>query len=379
VDLTGLFAAVVLAAVLLQAVRGRVGSPAALWVVGLWLTFLVGAAGGLWFEGGPYKVALLFTVTLLCALAPGWLLLNEESRRWLIVVVVIAGLGMAAALLVNPDREVESLYGRLTLEGSNSIGTARVVGAGAAVALVKGLGGRKGGWIWLGSAAAMAAVLVLVGSRGPFVGFVTAVVVALLLGKNGRGVQRVWVSVLGLLAVSSLLLVVATSQNQAAGRIAAVISGTTTDETRLALVQECLVAISHHVLGIGWGGFSAVALEGALQGRYSYPHNMVLEIFAEGGWLAGAAFLGVVAVAVTGFWRQSNTPQGVTLFTMGLYWILVAQTSGDVNANRMTWVMLGLGLVLHGAAGRRLPLEHGLPARLPEVVLTPEGHTRSPV
>jgi O-antigen ligase len=289
----------------------------------------------------------------LCALAPGWLLRTEQSRRWLVVAVVVAGLAMAAALLLNPDREVESLYGRLTLEGSNSIGTARVVGAGAAVALVQGLGGRKGRWLWLGSAAAMAAVLVLVGSRGPFVGLVAAVVVALLFGKNGRGLQRAWVSVLGLLAVSSLLLVVANSQNEAAGRIGGLITGTSTDETRLALVQHCLAAISHDVLGIGWGGFSTVALDGALQGRYSYPHNMVLEILAEGGWLAGAAFLGLVAVAVRGFWRHSDTPQGVTLFTMGLYWILVAQTSGDVNANRMTWVMLGLGLVLHTAAARR--------------------------
>ena len=379
-DLTGLFAAVVAAAVLWQAAHRRGVPRAALLVVGLWLTFAVGAAGGLWYESGPYKVALLFSVTLLCALAPAWLLSTEQSRRWLVPLVVVAGLAMAAALMLNPDREVESLYGRLTLEGSNSIGTARVVGAGAAVALVRGLAGGRGRWWWLGVAGLMAAVLVLVGSRGPFVGLVAAVVVALLLGKTGRGVRRLWISLLGLLAVLSLLLVVATSQNRAAGRIAGLVTGASTDETRLALVRQCAATVAHHVLGIGWGGFSSVALQGALQGRYSYPHNMVLEILAEGGWLAGAAFLAVVVVALLGFWRCSGTAEGATLFTMGVYWVMVAQTSGDINANRMTWVVLGLGIVLHVSGGPR-PWTWGRrpgrrPGFLPRGARRPAGRPR---
>ncbi len=322
-------------------------------VLALWSTFVVGAAGGLWYESGPYKVALLFSVTLLCALAPAWLLSREESRRWFIPAVTVAGLAMAAALILNPDREMEALYGRLTLEGSNSIATARVVGAGAAVALVQGLVGTRRRWLWLCSAGAMAAVLVLIGSRGPFIGLVAAVVIALLIGKNGRGVRRIYLGALGLLAAIILVLVVATSQNRAAGRIGEILTGARTDETRLALMQQCVAAISEHVLGVGWGGFSSVALEGALQSRYSYPHNLVLEILIEGGWLAGVAFLAFVAASLAGFWRWSVTSEGATLLTMGIYWVLVAQTSGDINANRMTWVMLGLGLVLLVSATRR--------------------------
>lgn len=353
VDLTALFTLVVAVAVLAQVARGRGVTPAALVVVALWLSFLVGAAGGLTYEGGPYKVALLFTVTLLCALAPAWLVSSEGSHRWLILGVAVAGLCMAAALMLNPDREVESLYGRLTLEGSNSIGTARVVGAGAAVALVQGLVGTRRRWVWLAAAGAMAAVLVLVGSRGPFLGLVGAVLASLLLGRNGRGAHRFLISCAGLLAVLALVLVVATSQNRAAGRIGGLLTGASSDETRLALVEQCLAALVHHPLGIGWGGFSAEALDGALQGRYAYPHNIVLEIAAEGGWLAGFAFLAVVVVSLVGFWRQSGSAEGTTLLTMGVYWVMVAQTSGDINANRMTWVMIGLGLVLHATASRR--------------------------
>lgn len=350
VDLTGLFAAVVALAVLLQVARGRTMSRSVLLLAVCWLTFLVGAAGGLWYEGGPYKVALLFTVTLLCALAPSWLMGSEQSRRWLLPAVVVAGLCMAAALMLNPDREVESLYGRLTLEGSNSIGTARVVGAGAAVALVMGLAGRGRRWLWLAAAVVMAAVLMLVGSRGPFVGLLVAVVVALLFGGKARG--RLGVCVLGILAGASLVLIVIRSQNRAAERIGSLITGASSDDTRLALVNQCLEVISGHPLGVGWGGFSEVALRGSLQGQYSYPHNIVLEIAAEGGWLAAAAFLVIVAVSLAGFLRHAQTRDGAALLSMGVYWIVVAQTSGDVNANRMTWVMVGLGVVLYVTSAR---------------------------
>ncbi len=125
------------------------------------------------------------------------------------------------------------------------------------------------------------------------------------------------------------------------------------DRNRLFLVEQSLTLIARHPLGIGWGGFASTpTAEAAYFGRFAYPHNILLEVLVEGGWLAGLMLIGLVIWSVRGFLLTSDGPQGAALYALGTYWFLVAQTSGDLNGNRMTWVTLLLGVVLHSQASR---------------------------
>ncbi len=346
IDLTALFALLVAVGVVVAVARGGVVTGVVPGIAGLWLVFGIGAASAWWQPDGMYKTVLLYTVTLLCVLAPAALLTDERSRRWLIGATVLAGLAMAALLLINPSREAEAVFGRLTLEGANSIGTARVVGAGAVAAVIMAVAGRRHRLLWMAAAVGSSVTLVLVGSRGPFVALVLALIVALTVGRADGGPRRVRMTVLGLAVVVGLLVFVTNSDNRAADRIARLLDGSTTDSIRMALLRDAGREIVGHPFGLGWGGFPTVATDGILQGRYSYPHNLIAEAFVEGGWPAGIAVLVAIGCAFVGLRSISHTTAGATVFAVGLYWLLVAQTSGDINANRMTWVMIGLGLVL---------------------------------
>lgn len=348
IDLTGLFLAVAAVGAALHLLRRSADTRGLLVVAAVWATFVVGMVIGLWTESGPFKILLLVTVTLFCAIAPVALLRTPGARRCFLGAVLVIAALMAIALVVYPDQSAQAAYGRLTLEGSNSVGTARVVGAGAVSALVIGLATTRFRIVWLSLAAALCAVTVFVGSRGPFVALVVSAVIVLLTAKTFRGGRKVPTLVIGALALLALLAYVTQSNNRAASRIALLLTGESVDENRLFLVRHTLSLIRHFPIGIGWGGFASAPTDPAsLYGRFPYPHNIFLEVVVEGGWIAGAAIIVLFCLSVRGFVQQSASVEGAALFAVGLYWMLVAQTSGDVNANRMTWVLLMLGVVLY--------------------------------
>lgn len=370
VDLTGLFLILALAGALMQVVRRRYDSRTLAGVALVWLSFSVGMVNGVWTEAGPYKVILLCTVTLFCAASPAMLLTTPRARRWFLTAVLAFAVVMAAGLLIAPDQGAQSEFGRRTLEGSNSIGTARVVGAGAVTALMLGLGARKNRWFWLSGAGALAGVTVLVGSRGPFIALVVAAVLVLMTAQSFRGARRLPTLVLGSVALVGILLYVTQSGNRAAARITGFLTGESVDRNRLFLIHQSLSLIKKHPLGIGWGGFAnAPTEEAAYFGRFPYPHNMFLEVIVEGGWIVGVMLVGLVVWSVRGYLLRSEGPDGAALYALGVYWFLVAQTSGDVNANRMTWVALFLGVLLYN--------EHSLARRGERLVTSSSARTKS--
>ena len=347
VDLTGLFLVVAGVGAALHLLHGSVDSRGLLGVAAIWTTFVVGIMNGLWNETGPQKILLLVTVTVFCAIAPVALLRTPAARRCFLGAALVLAVLMAIALVVNHDQGAQVEYGRLTLEGSNTVGTARVVGTGAVTALMIGLATRRRRVIWLSLAAALCAVTVFVGSRGPFVALVVSVIVVLLTAKAFRGARRIPTLAMGAVALTALLAYVTQSENRAASRIAHLLTGRSVDD-RIFLIRQSLSLIQSHPLGIGWGGFASAPTDPAgFYGRFPYPHNVFLEVLVEGGWIAGLAVLVLFCLSIRGFVQQSTSVEGATLFAVGLYWMLVAQTSGDVNGNRMTWVLLMLGVVLY--------------------------------
>src|SRR5690606_15522010 len=95
--------------------------------------------------------------------------------------------------------------------------------------------------------------------------------------------------------------------------------------------------------------------------------NIALEIVIEAGWLAGAAFLALIAVLVHRSLRAlynapAATGGGVAadllLVFAGLtYWLICAAFSGDVNDNRPLWALIGMTLA--ALASRRISGSNG--------------------
>lgn len=327
--------------------RRRVEGAALAAVVGLWMVFGLGATLAIGTGHGYEKVGLLATVTLLCVAAPSCFLGSARAQQWWLGGVLAMSAIMAVAVLVAPDLGVREEFGRLQLEGGVTIGSSRVIGAGIVVAIVFGLSATNRRLLWWGFAAAGTAVLVAIGSRGPFLALVVAVLLVLLLGRVFRGVRgpSFVVTAVGLVA---LALGITASGSQAAARILSLVTGEELDVSREYLLEQAWAGALVHPLGIGWGGFGSLAAVDRTYGDPKiYPHNIVLEIVVEGGWLAGLLFVVVAGFSLVGYVRASGSPQTAALLGLGVYWLLVAQTSSDVNGNRMTWASITLGLVLY--------------------------------
>jgi O-antigen ligase len=351
VDLTLAMAIACAVGIMVQFVRGYWFHAKALTVVlGLWVVFGVGALMVVGSERGESKVALLGTVTLLCALTPCYLLTGVVAQRWLLASTLVAAAVFVAAATFMPDTEG---FGRFNLAGTSTIGTSRVVGAGIVVAGVYALAGTSKRWIWCAAAAVGTAALVAVGSRGPFVALLVSTVIVVITAKVFRG-RRPRAIGMGVAAVTVLMSAVLVSSSRSAGRILRLVTGDEPDVARAFLAREAWRSIVHNPLGLGWGNFSATrSIELAYGGRPVYPHNLTLEIMVEGGWLAGALFLMLVYFSIRGFVRASDSRDRTALLGLGVYWFAVAQTSSDINGNRMTWIILTLGLILDFAASAR--------------------------
>jgi O-antigen ligase len=94
------------------------------------------------------------------------------------------------------------------------------------------------------------------------------------------------------------------------------------------------------------GDYLSLDAISTVQGDAQYPHNMILEVLAEGGVLA---LIGL-AVLLTISWKRlrKNSADLGGQITLGL-WLLAfgsAMTSSDIVGNRFVWVMIGVGLSL---------------------------------
>src|SRR3546814_15452685 len=106
---------------------------------------------------------------------------------------------------------------------------------------------------------------------------------------------------------------------------------------------------------VGWGKLTehvqVVHAEGNL---LLHPHNIILEIAVEAGWLAAAAFvilIGAIGVlTIRASFRALADPtdpcpiRTLVVFAALSYWFWFAAFSGDVNDTRPLWAMLGMAL-----------------------------------
>lgn len=166
-------------------------------------------------------------------------------------------------------------------------------------------------------------------------------------GQEGARRGRLVVAI-GVLAVAGYIMftqLLSDFIQQRFGLLFAADQGDSIDARRYIL-DIASTETASHPFGVGWGG-----LEPSLAPSAQYPHNVVAEVFAEAGWIAGAAFLVYIAAALV------RARRDVLVLPLLTYWLLNALVSGDVNDNRALFAFLGVAIALGGVAVTRADRE----------------------
>jgi hypothetical protein len=295
-------------------------------------------------EYGSEKVAKFWTITLLAALAPLFLLQSTFRRQVAAVGVVVVGAATAAMGILAPDL---SQWGRLSALGSNTISTGRAAGAALLVLVAWGMftTGRRRLLAFLGAALA-AVAMVESGSRGPLVAAVAAVAVLAVLGASDRRGKTLRMLALAAIGAAGWFLAT-TFAGFGAERISATLQGgpDASIGARVRLILASLQLSSEHPFGIGFGGLYdhlplGIALDSS--GWRQYPHNIVVEALTDAGWLAGVALVVLIAAGLMRIRQVVSTADGAIWSGLAIFFVINAMVSGDLNDNRTMFAALSM-------------------------------------
>lgn len=293
------------------------------------------------------KTINLLTITLVIALAPFFVLRNERQRWWFLVgIVAVALLTVAGALLIPAADSA-----RFLPEGSNPIDFGRTVGSGALVLIFAALSRAQMHRTIRILALVVGAILLVgmlaAGSRGPSFGVLVALFAVFIAAPEFRRQRTRGMVVTGVLIAAGAWWL-ATNGQGGFERITESLVGGGGDVTsgRESLWATATRLIEENPLGVGLGGFSQV-------GHSPYPHNLVLEIFAEFGWLTGVLLVALAAVSLIRLARRATTPILAIMFGLAVLAVVAAIFSSDFNGNRLMWVTLAFAWTIDSPAGQR--------------------------
>jgi O-antigen ligase len=288
------------------------------------------------------KMGRLFGLTLLACAAASLLPQSAKDLSRYFHAVTAAGLFLAIESLVSPpDAE---LYGRLTAFGSDTIALSRAAGIALLWVVVLAFHGR----IRPGHAVVLATPLLMAmfgsGQRGPLAAlFVSLLAVFIAPSGTRRTLRRATVVV---------LVVVAgwVAFNEAPDQSSSRLAGGAGTADRMEAWTKTFGLLVESPLGVGWGDWGdrvttfAVASPEPLE--RDFPHNIFLEVAAEAGVVAGVVFVVFVARRLRSASRGRWSPEGQAVLGGLVFALMNAMVSGDINDNRLVWVMLGFALLV---------------------------------
>jgi O-antigen ligase len=297
---------------------------------------------------GGDKATKFLTLTALATFAPFFLVETQRDlRRFFWWTVALASV-TAVFTVLNPPAD----DGRLTIgsEG-NTIGISHLLCTAALILLIGALTDliSKRGWAVLG-AIALVAVGAGIGSRGPLLSLVLALVAT----------GAVWLArVLLVVVAAAAALPVVSLPHDSSQRLSKAASDPVASfraDPRYDIFGEAVRLIEHHpIVGVGAGGFQSV---GSLNvPSEDYPHNMVLEVWSELGIVPLAVLLASLVTLLAGLWRgawqNADDDSGRLLYILIaflLFNLFETMLTGDLNENRAFWGVFGLAwlVVQHG-------------------------------
>ncbi|WP_431283293.1 O-antigen ligase family protein [Humitalea sp. 24SJ18S-53] len=319
---------------------------------GLWLWFTI---AGLWSGSGAVLSAKLREMVLL---GPAMLLagvvvagdpraLAAFSRATLAIGVLVGaavawgllvgGVVLGGALDVRPDAvRVQYQITGLAIASAAAL---------AALAAARRAGGPR--MLWLGLTACLAAAALLPGGRAGLLGLALAVTLApaVLFWAQARPRAALgWVA-LALVGGGAGLAILFLDPERAAGfrTLERFTQGGLDASARPWLWAAALRWAGETLpFGLGTAGFPIAAGFGEWRGRY--PHNHVLEAFAEGGLPGLFLWLGCFGGAVVGAVARLPrvTPQRAAMVVALTVPVAVSVLVSTDLGNRMAWLAVGL-------------------------------------
>jgi hypothetical protein len=328
-------------------------------VLVLWALFMPAA---ILHAPGSYADSMvtdLYTLTILCALGPLFLMRSKVRQElWVIMQIILASVLAGGALLSSHPQLAAGGSTRVYLAGTNPINSGDMAAVVVLSCSILALTRRRwrGPMLALGGAAGV--TMFAIGSRGA----VLAVAVALATVVTFAPASRVYRTVRITTITFVIFLVwyfVHGDTTGGTGRIATtLLAGSDQDITsqiRLSLWRESWDVIPGHFWGLGWGGLSDLGPlrgGGLLQPGLPDPHDILLQVTAEAGWIAGAALIVFVWCSLRRLRTLAASPYVAVLFGMAVFWLTQASLSGDPNSFRCLWMTLAISWVAVGSQGR---------------------------
>jgi len=325
--------------------------PRAIWVPLMIAATMLLGVGAIQTSYGADKAVSFFTITMLALI--GAVILLQEDRQRRAFLGALAGLGAVVALLVTiaPERTAEWSE-VVTLAGTNTISTSQMIVAGAVILGMYAIVGRSSAFRRI--LAALTAGLMLfialdTGSRGPIVAVAISIAIALLVAPVFK--RRRARSIIAICLVGGVGLFVALQQGgEGLSRVLGFLAGEqdTSTTARTVLWSTAWNHITQLPFGGGWGYFGTIPelAVNAVNGGQAYPHSVPLEIALEAGWVTGLFFVILVLVSFVRLVRRAYDPTSVMFLVLFVFTITNALLSGDINDNRLMWVLIASAWVM---------------------------------
>ncbi|MFC3834804.1 MULTISPECIES: O-antigen ligase family protein [Deinococcus] len=287
------------------------------------------------------QTLVLLTLAFTLILPPLLIQARDHLRQYLNALGLVCVLIVAGTLPALPSIVSES--GRLAIgEDGNPIWLARAAGIAALWVGVSVLTGRlRRPWLW--ALAPILGIIVLTGSRGPLASLL--IVLALLLPLLVRRVTLPGLAVM--LASAGAGLAVFFNPMVLDGVLARFARE---DRYGVTSGRDTLWAITTGWIqdvpgGIGLGGLAA-----SLMPYARYPHNIVLETFAELGWVAGTGLVIALGLALYRLARAARSRQFEEVMLLGVFLFALgnALVSGDLTGPKELYIAAALSVMVPG-------------------------------
>jgi hypothetical protein len=335
----------------------------------------------LWTDWNSYaveKASRFYTLTLLAAIAPIFIVRTaDDLRRFLSGFVFLCSIvaGTALVVLLGQGDELD----RLAVLDATTIITGRAVGI---VILTLGLlwfEPRSKKWLVGTALVILPTVLVATGAKGPLVATPLALGLCLILFKSGIRRYLSRVLIVCVLSAATLWFSLPLLPGTSLFRVGTFVLGQfgTSEEDRTTFFADTMNGIVANPRGLGLGGFASKY--GVAGGEIrEFPHNILLEVFLEGGWFAGLYFTYLLWRGLKGVYLLGKNGEVAwayrLLFCFTVFSLLNDLVSGELNDSKVLLAFLGLSIGLAGDSKEKAPAQSGWASSLPKgTLLTQDG------
>jgi hypothetical protein len=231
----------------------------------------------------------------------------------------------------------------------------------------------------------LAAAIFCSGARGPLIALLAALSLVIVLFYAKRVSSLARMAAIGFVVMLVVLESAAIAHSWSVERLSHFLHREwgLSEQIRAEAITLSMPYIASNPAGIGWGAFpdrvrlplpSMDVDPGERNWYLRYPHNILIEVILEGGWLLGAFLVALWLVALRRaylFAARSRLMEGKALFGLLIFYIINAMVSGELD-ERFLFALLALAL-----ACRTLAIP-GAGQRDEQVTYPPSGHFDQP-